>query len=328
MPDPNACAAARLDPAALPASGELRLGQGFLSQEVMGWEPGFCPRIPAVRWAIALAHASRLDHLAGLFVTPEQFLATAIKESTLGCDPAWQPCLPYLPASVHDGCFQMTCSAGYAQMRQSYGARFAAPACSTLFGASFETSALAKSYYDRWAYAVLRARDPNVGDFFAQAQDPLALIKTLAYAYNQGVYSSGILGLLQDNRAACQSAPSLTHDGVDDGFTPTVCFPDPTGHDYAWAVGRVTAALQAADRPLYDAQVTWGDMADYLERIAPLFVELDCPGVREAVQAKYDAVAAGRGAISFRFELGAVIDALLLALPQPEQPASVVPYAQ
>ena len=327
--NPNACAAVNLDPNSVPATGEIRLGQGFLSQEIMGWEPGFCPRVPSPSWAMALAHASRLDQLAGLPLAPAQFLATAIKESTLGCDPAWTPCLPYLPAAVHDGCFQMTCSAGYAQLRQSYGARFAAAPCSSLFGGHVESSALAKAYYDRWAWAVLQARDPNAADFFRQARDPLALTKTLAYAYNQGVYAPGVVALLQDSstRAACQAMASMTHDGESEGFSPTLCFPNPTGHDYAWAVGRVTAALQTPGRSLYDAQLTWSDVQHYLDRIVVIYPELTCPGVTEAVHARYDAVAAGRSSIGFRYEFGAVLDALLVALPEPEAPSQVVPFA-
>ena len=264
--------------------------------------------IPHPTWALAVAHAALLfsdltESGLALRLSPSFVLATALKESFLGCDEttAADPRHPesaYLRslAADHDGCFQMEDGTAWLELTRmfprfagiSHAAVISAEGQASRGHANFETGALALAYYDTFAYAMLPGlglSDPDA--WFTQAKDPQALPKVVALLYNRGAWASEV----QTAVRACQDRP------IEE------CVPTNTpGSDYIRAVSAYTAELEAAvaSDHCYDETLSTEVIATYLERIAPMFPGEDWPALHKASQAAFLEASGGKREAPFQ----------------------------
>ncbi len=270
--------------------------------------------VPDPSWALAVALASReLSRLDDVEVSPSFVLATALKESFLGCDLQVAPDAHHdahyrvSHASFHDGCFQIESTTAFTELCRMFpdavdcaGATHGDVIASTrqeeLGRTNFESSALALAYYDAFAWGMLTVHDDDPTGFVDAAADPLAQEKLLALSYNRGAWSSTLARALAD----CVDRP------LEDCVTDVP-------HDYLVAVGGYTTELEAAvaSGSCYDEPLTRADVARFVDAIAVLDPRADWASVHEAA---LDAFTVPDGS-RFQVVADAVLEAIVATLP-------------
>jgi hypothetical protein len=165
----------------------------------------------------------------------------------------------------------------------------------TLGRDNFATSAFVKAYYDAIAYARLVNSPDNVPSpdaWFAAAADPLAQVKILALMYNLGL-NTGVVATALGN---CQKLP------IESCVTT----------DYLVAVSSYTRDLEAAvaAKNCYNEPIARADVADYVAKITPLFVNEDAAALTTGATAAFDAVARGRDSVPFQEVAPSVLSSL------------------
>ena len=310
-------------------------------------------------WPIAVAHTWQLmrNILKHDWYNINSFGAILLKETTGGsCDDGLDySCYPGLvyPISGNatyqndacdqsscgciacsDGCYQMSRGdGGWATLNAYYPTRY--PDYTTMEpwiegGAAFETATLSRMYYD---LAFIR------GVQFAQGLDPMPVVDATndpygaiylsARAYNEGFgagasYSQNVFNGAGNRAAAIASndwstiigpfgyADKVVHFNqvLDNNYTPCDAS-DPRGW-HNW----------------YDSDVAWVTIDEYMEKIFLMYTNeltvADRNAIKARVQAVYDqADVNNNGAVSFRYEMGPVIDALALNIPY-DDPTSLI----
>lgn len=325
-----------LTPETLKPTGEIKIGEARLNPV---WGVSSDAEIPNNRlsWAIAIAHAHRIfANVTDDGIMPmNTFWATPLKESFCGCDPAIQTDaadpfpLVYQPSSVNDGCYQIEPPpSAYAELMAMYPQRFPTGGHPTLIGGSnFETAAIGKAYYDIFSVRFLEVNkgwDPF--GFFAAATDPLAGIKAISGAYNRGLWSDLVQRIFSTQRTQALATPDLL----------TIFDGEPVAYDHAQKISNYTVVLENQPELLnppslantnpgtgqpynyfknfYNPDVSWADVQYYLSRIFPLYPDVDTSAVTAAVQSVFNGINGG-APISFRYQFGQVLDALMLGLP-------------
>lgn len=325
-----------INPADLKQAGEIKIGEARLNPV---WGVSADAEIPDNRtsWAMAIAHAYQIfANVTDTGIMPmNTFFATPLKESFCGCDPDIQTDaadpfpLTFQPLSVNDGCFQIEPPASaYSELMTMYPQRFPEGGHAQLIaGDHFETAAIAKAYYDIFSVRFLEVSkgwDPF--GFFEDATDPLAGIKAISGAYNRGLWSNLVQNIFSTQRDEALATPDLL----------TIFDGEPTAYDHAQKISNYTVVLdnQAAllnpsslgninpetgqpfnyFKNFYDAPVSWADVDHYLSRIFPLYPDVNSASVISSVQTVFNSINAG-APISFRYDFGQVLDAIMLALP-------------
>jgi GH18 family chitinase len=323
--------------------GEIKIGQGRLNPI---WGVTVDAYIPANKktWAISMAHAAHLfRNVVKTDKIPANFyFATAAKESFCGCDNSIQAApsgtnfpFTFQSASLGDGCFQIENLSAYTEMVTQYPQRFPAGQHANLIGnANFETAALGKAYYDIFTVKYWEAhKNWNPIGFFNNANDPNAAIKLMAVAYNRGLWYPELATVLNTNRAAAMSATTISPYFIGNNY----------GYDYQNALSNYTNILgnnmanvdpallainPATGQPsnsfnsFYNPQVTWAEIDAYIEKIKVLYPTVNIPALKTSVQTVFNSINGGNS-ISFRYNLGQVLDALLLGLPADDPSANI-----
>lgn len=315
------------DTASYVPTGEIQVGEARLYPV---WAVNADAKIPdnRVTWAMAIAHAHQLFvNTTGTDKLPlNTYFGTPLKESFCGCDsniiadPQSQFPLTYQAASDDDGCFQIEGpGSAYAELTNLYPQRFPANGHPLLVaGPHFETAALSKAYYDLFAVRYLdlsRNWDP-IG-FASQASDSLAFLKAMLAAYNRGLWDPLIQSIFQTNRPQALSTSDLH-----------VLFPsNSVVLDYSTNITNyvLTLSNNVAALPVslqnsntfygyYDVPVTMTDLNNYLDIIFPMYPDADTAQVRLRAQHAFLCTNGG-SPISFRYQFGTVLDAIILNLP-------------
>ncbi len=331
------------DPAAYIPLGEIQLGQGRLHPI---WGVSVDAFIPSNRlnWAISMVHAAHLfRNVAGTDHIPVNFyFATAAKESFCGCDPnilaapAGTPFpFTYQPASLGDGCFQIEGNSAYNELIQQYPQRFPAGQHPQLIGNHhYETAALSKAYYDIFTVKYWEVHHGwNPVDFFNNAADPDATIRLMAVAYNRGLWYPALGTVLNTDRENALASTNLAPYFLDNAY----------GYDYQNALTSYCLTLgnqaglldpsQTAINPTtgqpfnafdsyYDPLVSWADVNAYIDSIAVLYPEVNIAAVKSACQSTFNTINNGNS-VSFRYQLGQVINTLLLNLPADDPSSNI-----
>ncbi len=327
----------------LGTGSEIKIGEGT----VRAWNSTRDVYVPANRksWPISMAVAHTMfNNLMGFdCMTANEYFATAMQESSCGCDggvtaPAWvtnayniQPtnyCAD-LTHGVAAGFFQEEYGTGWVELEKDIPCFIPTASFDKfIIGSKFETQAIGKVYHDfnnisYWQY--IKCWNPI--DFLKNSKDPYATEKLIALGYNRGLNSGEIGSLLTTNRAPAMAAtnilPYLNPGGV--------------GWVYAEQISRISAvldnnmsAVDPADPQLssvpypgihsfhgfYDAPISWMDISNYIDVIAPMYagVGLNAVTFKNTIQKVFNSVKGG-GDVSFRYELSPVIDAIVLNLP-------------
>lgn len=314
--------------------GEIKLGQGQLYPV---WGVSADAYIPSNRlnWAISMIHAAHLfRNVTGTDKIPANFyFATAAKESFCGCDPNMQTNpgqqfpFSYQAASVGDGCFQIENNSAYNEMIQMYPQRFPVGGHPWLIGgANYETAALSKAYYDIFTVKYWDVHHNwNPIGFFNTAADPNAAIRLMSVAYNRGLWYTQLGVVLSSDRANAIISGNIGPYFNDNSY----------GYDYQNALSSYCLVLNnqasqidpsllannpATGQPYnyfgsyYNPNVSWSDFNAYIDSIAPMYPDINIANVKSAVQSVFNGINGGNP-ISFRYQLGQVLNKLLLLLP-------------
>ncbi len=314
--------------------GELKLGQGQLTPINGQSTDAYIPQ-NRLKWAISMIHAAHLfkstTKITGL---DANFLwATALFSSRCGCDGAIQTIGNQLFPLVFDastqanGCFQIGNSTAYAQLSQVYPLRFPAGQHPALIANDhFTTAALANTYNDLLTLRLWEvAKGWQVETFFRTAADPHALIRLLSAAHTGGAWMPVFERIFKtDRQNALRSRNLSTYFAADAALTTH----QQKVSDAVWVLNNQPNALEVLNPTqnhfdnYYDAQVSWSDVQSYIHSIKYLYPEVKISALKNQVRAKFNSINNGQS-ISFRYQLGAVLNELILNLPVDEPTAAI-----
>jgi hypothetical protein len=290
--------------------------------------------IPKPSWAMAAIHGSRImAHYTGdirTSVSPNWFIATALKESYLGCDPD-------LPAdtqhpehqwvqrenSYGDGCFQIT-SPAVTDLSVLFSDHVPADHAGIVSNANFETAALTMAFFN--AFAMVRACDYTGGesarDLLANMEDPLGQLKTFTIGYNQGLWNNSEFGKAIDS---CANAPELL-ECVWAGAVPDYAYESgevvncPGGRylgtsealPYSHAIGHYVEELDGAAREghCYDGAFTEDEALEYMHKVSRMFPKLETAAAETAVREAFASAAGGAETVTFQKGFPKVLEAI------------------
>lgn len=282
------------DAAAYLPIGEILVG-AQVPLYVWGENAVFTPHSP--QWGLALAHAAKMAEMAGLDrnYNANAFFATAIKESFLKCEDS-----TFTSQYNHDGCFQIESGTAFEEMKRMYSV-FAGLNHTDVITNSFVTSALTKAYYDVFTMNMLDDHfGYNASGFIHDSADENALVKTVALAYNRGLWWNEFGSIFNTDRVSCVSKTNMMD-----------CVQDETAHDYGTALAEYYTALNNAPQ-WYDPQLTWADFDSYIDAITPMNPGIDMTAVKAQALETFITVANGSPSISFRAAAGSVLDTIIL----------------
>lgn len=316
---------------------EIKLGQARVGK-VNGnyWDV----KIPLNRksWALALAHGQQLirNILRSESYPIDIFLATALKESDLGCDhdiiqeegteyplgKTWD---------AGDGFYQIEGwgASAYGEMSKLYPKRFPEGEAShgALIGNEhFETATIGKVYYDLmvfhyWKY-VNGYRPIELMD---KSTDRGSLIKMLSAAFYMGHQTSGTFyqDIFLTNRDKAYEEAEFLNFFDEDPYKDDNFYN--MARDHAELVHQCVKVFQDSAEIVgspeknefynfYDSLISWDDMSGYMEKLKPLYPDVSWDDITIKVKATFDGIKSGQ-ALSFRTEIAPVIDELILTLP-------------
>lgn len=329
IPEPRPVLTFYLDPDTYVPTGEILIGEGRLYPV---WSEPLDVQIPFNRptWAMALAHSYQIfRNVIGIEFPINAIFATAIKESRLGFDPdvdvttaaedpAFTHPITYHTINIRDGFFQIESTTAYNELIRMYDRFDNVSHADVIGGTHFETSAIAKIYYDMFAVRFIQNKGYRPIEFFQEATDRSAMVKAISGVYNRGLWSYLVEDIFNRRRSEALATADLL----------TIFHPNSIEKDHAWAISNYTLVLSdsvdrlPADlqpnnlfRGYYDAQISWEDIADYIDKIMIIYPEVEQTDVEEAASEAFSDIAGGRNSISFRTEFGKVLDAIMLTLP-------------
>ncbi len=277
-------------------------------------------------WAISLAHAWNYSrNVLGEVEHPKlsYLMATVTQESEWACDKSAQwgvnvghP-LGYPFPDLADGCFQIEGpSSAFLFLGDIYPYRFQNSHDDLISEDNFETSALAKVYYDLIAS---RAGQYRLGwefeESIAATLDPYAFEKSISSWFNGGSYAfasnASFYNGSQDGNSYW-SGLAATTSGYPEKIADNVSvLEDNSG--YATATG---ISAGSTFNGYYNELIYWSDFEAYLDTIQDFYHEIDMNAVKLAVKPVFVDIA-GDEVTGVPFtQLGDVIDEIILQLPK------------
>jgi len=324
---------------------KLCLGQA--ATEIWKGEGVFDAMIPTNRpsWAIAVMVAHRLftNLVRHDIVSPNFWMATAMNESRMTCDPTISPNLtgghfpingsPNTGTGVYNptnNCFQIL-NIGYLQLANNQPDLFAqsnpygtAQYSNVVDAGNWETGAIAMAYYH---YQNMRYWEQiycfNIVKTWKDAIDPYAVEKIFYHGYHDGV-NAGI-SLLNDIKANYSAATSATN--MNTVITTGGTWSQVAAGGSSQKVGNFTYLLDGNKGTLYPASKTdtttqylgcykeliqWTDVINFLDEVKILYPKLQSAAVQSAIKKVFDGI---NGGSSVNFEdLGKVIDEIVIQM--------------
>lgn len=300
---------ATLDPASYREMGEIRVGETVVD---VSWVGPLDLQIPKATWAMSLAHAAKLLDLWDVPLGVNELLAFAVQESALGCDPTVTE-IPYQPEVSRNGCFNLDQDFDYPELRALFPERFAASQAQTVGGAHFEGAALAFAYHAAVHDAQLALGGFEAWEFYDTAADPHALLEVTALSHAMGIDNRHIERILVTERDRCEAEVELARDPVAES-----CVTNEGTNLFVREVSTHADLLDGPAAEVFDVEVRWTDVLDYLNSIVAVYPEASNGQVRSQVRIAFNTQAAGSDHISFVDGFGPVLDAIILSLPAPE----------
>lgn len=323
-----------LNPSIYSYADKIEIGQGRVGP-VNGELWDVTVPLNRVTWAIAIAHGYQLmRNIIRAEIYPSAlFFATALKESSLGCDADIEQdqSLQYPIKQIWDtgdGFYQIEGWEGsaYGEMSKIYPKRFPSDKHAELIGDNhFETATLSKVYYDLmvllyWKYQ----KQYRPLELFDNSTDSHGILKMVSAAYymgHQGV-DSFYNFVFNTNRVNSYLNDYLTF--FDE---------EPYGSDsfyqnaktHAEKVSQVVSVFQdSASKEgipstnfftsYYDTTVTLSDIYLYINKITPLYPQADTSTLKIGVQTVFNSINNGNP-IKFKDNIGKIVDYLILQLP-------------
>jgi GH18 family chitinase len=314
--------------------GELKIGQGRLFPIFGQSTDAYIPQ-NRVKWAISMIHAAHLlKNTAKVDGFDANYLwASALMESRCGCDGAMQvggnrpfP-LVFNTVTQFNGCYQIENTSGYAQLSQMYPLRFPQGQQPGLVAYDHFTTASIAIVYNN--LMVLRYWEVSKGwqviDFLRSSADPQALIRLMAAAHRGGAWQPAFEQIFKTDRRN-----ALLSNNLSSYFSTNVNISEHQKRisDAVKLLNNRSNSLEilsTANNPstgfaynyydnYYDTQVNWNDVDDYINDIKKLYSAVNLNSVKNKVRTKFNSMNNGQP-ISFRYQMGAVLNELLLNLP-------------
>jgi chitinase len=314
--------------------GELKIGQGRIFPIFGQSTDAYIPQ-NRVKWAISMVHAAHLfKNIAKIDGFDANYLwASALMESRCGCDGAMQVAgnqafpLFFNTTTQPNGCYQIENTSGYAQLSQMYPLRFPQGQQPALVAYDHFTTASIANVYNN--LIVLRYWEASKGwqvkDFLRTSADPQAFIRLMAAAHRGGAWQASFEQIFKNDRRN-----ALVSNNLSSYFSSnsTISEHQKRISDAVKLLNNSTTSLEilsTANNPstglpynyydnYYDTQVRWNDIEDYISDIRKLYYAVNMNIVKKKVRTKFNSINNGQP-ISFRYQLGAVLDELLLNLP-------------
>jgi GH18 family chitinase len=314
--------------------GELKIGQGRLFPIHEQSTDAYIPQ-NRVKWAISMVHAAHLfKNIAKLDGFDANYLwASALTESRCGCDGTMQAGgnhpfpLVFNSETQLNGCYQIQSAYGYAQLSQIYPLRFPAGQQPSFVAYDHFTTASMASTYNY--LAVLRYWESAKGwqalDFIRSSADPKALIRLMAAAHKGGAWQPAFEQIFKIDRRNALISNNLSayfeNNATISTYQKSISDVVKLFNNQSYSLD----ALSTANNPstglpynyydnYYDTQVSWNDIDNYINDIKKLYLAVNINVVKTKVRAKFNSINNGKS-ISFRYQLGAVLNELLLNLP-------------
>lgn len=313
-------------------------GKFTLVEPVWG-EFGVDYQVPFTAYAFAVAHAFRMLERAsfGLVLRPSLFLATALKESFMGCSNELEPWMPgvtgivYRGQSQHvdvDGCFQLESTTAWSEMCRMFddeldcvlghAGLISSKDQDALGRDNFVSSTLSAAYYHAFSFSFFQLKEKIQDPFswLASASDPLATPKLAAALYNRGAWSG-----------AASRIFTVCHERLIEECEPGAL-------DYVRQVGAYVREMEGeiARKNCYDEPTALADIDDYVSQLLPLFDDEDEASVREAARSAFLTASQGAETATFQrvaLEVVSAIEARLRArvhCPEDELNEFYVPW--
>lgn len=316
-------------------AGEIKLGEARLYPV---WGVSYDANIPENRksWAIAMAHAHQIfrNVLCWAEYPMSGWFATPVKESACGCDPNIEndPDLPfpmkYYEIDDRDGCYQIEGdNSAYKELSRLYPTRFLDGTHDQFIaGPNFETSAIAKAYYDIGAFRFMEVgKGYKIYEFLNEAKDPLAAVKLISAAYNRGWWSEVLNNILVNKRAQAIASEDILEffgsESVAQDHAAQISQYVLVMTDQAYKLPAELTDINPDTRQpynyfkgYYNEDLAWSDIDDYLNKIQPLYSGVDFTVLKTKAKAVFDTKQGGNP-ISFRYDFGDVLDEIMLHLP-------------
>ena len=321
---------------------KICLGQA--ATEIWTGEGVFDAMIPTNRpsWAIGVMVAHRLftNLVRQDIISPNFWMATAMNESRMTCDPAIAPNLTGgnypINSNANTGvgiynptnnCFQVL-NIGYAQISNNQPDLFSqtnaygtAQYSNVVDNGNWETGAIAVAYYH---YQAMRYWDQiycfNVVKTWEDAVDPYTIEKIFYHAYHDGP-NAGI-SLLNDIKSNYAAATTATN--MNTVITTNGTWSQLNGGS-SQKVGNFTYLLDGNNGTLYPSvkkdyttkylgcyndPIKWSDVINYLDRIKILYPKLQQVSIQNTIKAVFDGLNGGAN-VNFS-DLGKVIDEIVI----------------
>jgi GH18 family chitinase len=322
--------------------GELKIGQGRIYPIHGQSTDAYIPQ-NRVKWAISMVHAAHLfKNIAKVDGFDANYLwASALVASRCGCDGAMQvggnrrfP-LVFDTTTQSNGCYQIENAYGYAQLSRMFPLRFPQGQQSELVAYDHFTTASVGTVYNN--LITLRYWEVSKGwqvmDFLRSSADPQALIRLMAAAHKGGAWQPAFEQIFKNDRRN-----ALLSNNLSSYFSNNTNI-----SDYQKRISDVVKLLNNRSNSLeflstannsstglpynyydnyYDAQVSWNDIDDYMNDIKKLYYAVNLNVVKNKVRTKFNSLNNGQP-ISFRYQLGAVLNELLLNLPADDPTTAV-----
>ena len=322
---------------------KICLGQG--ATEIWKGEGIFDAMIPTNRpsWAIGVMVAHRLftNLVQQDIISPNFWMATAMNESRMTCDPAITPNTTggHYPINSNantgvgiynptNNCFQVL-NLGYSQISNNQPDLFAqtnaygtAQYSNVVDNGNWETGAIAMAYYH---YQDMRYWDQiycfNVVKTWKDAVDPYAIEKIFYHAYHDGPNAGiSLLNDIKSNYAAATAATNMNTVITTGGTWSQII-----SGGSSQKVGNFTYLLDGNNGTLYPCSKTdyttqylgcyndaikWSDVINYLDRIKILYPKLQQASIQNSIKAVFNGLNGGAN-VNFS-DLGKVIDEIVL----------------
>ncbi|MFL5728288.1 MAG: T9SS type A sorting domain-containing protein [Cytophagaceae bacterium] len=236
-----------------------------------------------------------------------------------------------------DGPFHNT-QTGYITIAPYIPNRYPAPATTyqPKFNSTFEMAAMNKTFYDLSIYR--RAQYLNGVDLASiesSGNDPYGVEAAQGYAYNIGPNGSNSISLQGYTLPAGLStntnwASSYYSGGVSCYAQRISSITAVLDNNEAYAVSHYPAGCGGTVTnwdfySFYDQLISWDTVSASIDRLLIMYPDVNAAVYKAKVQAAFNSVKGGLP-LSYRYEFGAVVDALVMNLPK-DDPGATAAYA-
>ncbi|MFQ3575412.1 MAG: T9SS type A sorting domain-containing protein [Cytophagales bacterium] len=243
----------------------------------------------------------------------------------------------HVSQNLNDGPYHNTLD-GYITAAPYFPQRYKAPANTfyAFYNSNMPMATMAMTFYNMSIYRRAQLMNNiNLGAVETASPDAYGLEAALAVAYNLGPNSAqsiGAPGYVLPAGIATNNfwAGTYFSGGVSNYAQRVSTFTAVLSNDEAYKTRCNTQCPNVNDYDFYsfyDSQIRWDTVALFIDQLLKMYPEVNAANFKAQVKPVFDQTDVdGNGTISYRYEMGAVIDKITMLLPK-EDPGFSVTYA-